>query len=180
MCSLPACSIAPGSDAGLMGAEHHRTSPADQPISIAAVMDSLPADLRHSKLLPFLKQQCQSPDLDEQVARCLAEHFAAIIEKVTSACFATAECSSLLSALLRGHLAAPSSLYELLPCESAPGVLHNFLMHMMQENDAEVSFFLGSYRELAARSDVQTRSCCARSFAAVLQAATAKRCAPPA
>lgn len=43
------------------------------------------------------------------------------------------------------------------------------------DNDLEVGVFLGAYRQLAQRQDLETRRLCAESCAAVLKAATPRR-----
>ncbi len=45
------------------------------------------------------------------------------------------------------------------------------------DNDLEVGVFLGAYRQLAQRQDLETRRLCAESCAAVLKAATPRRSA---
>ena len=45
------------------------------------------------------------------------------------------------------------------------------------DNDLEVGVFLGAYRQLAQRQDLETRRLCAESCAAVLKAATPRRLA---
>ena len=56
------------------------------------------------------------------------------------------------------------------------------LLHGLQvvadiDNDLEVGVFLGAYRQLAQRQDLETRRLCAESCAAVLKAATPRRSA---
>ncbi len=46
------------------------------------------------------------------------------------------------------------------------------------DNDLEVGVFLGAYRQLAQRQDLETRRLCAESCAAVLKAATPRRSSP--
>ena len=45
------------------------------------------------------------------------------------------------------------------------------------DNDLEVGVFLGAYRQLAQRQDLETRRLCAESCAAVLKVATPRRSA---
>ena len=45
------------------------------------------------------------------------------------------------------------------------------------DNDLEVGVFLGAYRQLAQRQDLETRRLCAESCAVVLKAATPRRSA---
>ena len=48
----------------------------------AAVMGSLPAEVRRKKVLPFCRLFYQSPDMESQVARCMAQQFPNVLSQV--------------------------------------------------------------------------------------------------
>ena len=48
----------------------------------AAVMGSLPAEVRRKKVLPFCRLFYQSPDMESQVARCMAQQFPSVLSQV--------------------------------------------------------------------------------------------------
>ena len=47
-----------------------------------AVMGSLPAEVRRKKVLPFCRLFYQSPDMESQVARCMAQQFPTVLSQV--------------------------------------------------------------------------------------------------
>ena len=49
---------------------------------LAAVMGSLPAEVRRKKVLPFFRLFFQSPDMESQVARCMAQQFPNVLSQV--------------------------------------------------------------------------------------------------
>lgn len=49
---------------------------------MVGLMDVLPPEVRKSKLLPFLRQQCQSLEMEPDIQRCLARLFPTILTKV--------------------------------------------------------------------------------------------------
>ncbi|DBA65676.1 TPA: hypothetical protein ACH3X2_002731 [Trebouxia sp. C0005] len=97
--------------------------------SLVAVMGVLPADVRRKKAVPYCRLFFQSPDMESQVARCMASQFPSVL------------------------------------CQVVADI----------DNDLEVGVFLGAYRQLAQRQDLETRRLCAESCAAVLKAATPRR-----
>lgn len=45
-------------------------------------MGSLPAEVRRKKVLPFCRLFFQSPDMESQVARCMASQFPSVLSQV--------------------------------------------------------------------------------------------------
>ena len=51
--------------------------------SVLAVMATLPAEIRRKKVLPFCRLLFQSPDMESQVARCMALQFPTVLSQVS-------------------------------------------------------------------------------------------------
>lgn len=51
--------------------------------SVLAVMGTLPAEIRRKKVLPFCRLFFQSPDMESQVARCMALQFPTVLSQVS-------------------------------------------------------------------------------------------------
>ncbi|KAL3156729.1 hypothetical protein ABBQ38_001004 [Trebouxia sp. C0009 RCD-2024] len=52
--------------------------------SLVAVMGALPAEIRRKKVLPFCRLFFQSPDMESQVARCMALQFPTVLSQVVA------------------------------------------------------------------------------------------------